>query len=248
MPKDVSRASRDVSKHVHQNKKVDFTFNIRDLPWTSKQQQFIQLVQDKNTKCVMVKGPAGTAKSCLAVYTLLHLLLNKKISDIIYIRPAVESASKSLGHLPGDLSDKIGPYTVPFYDKLEELLEQGVITRLIAENRLQTYAINYLRGCHFAVKGIIVDEAQSATFHDLVTVITRMGEFSKMLIVGDPNQSDLHNGNSHDFDKLCQMFDDEQSREQGIHTFEFTSDDIVRSEFVKFVVKKLEASGYQPNL
>lgn len=237
-----SRGDRSI--YVSQNKKIDWTFVLRELPWTAKQEQLIQLLLRKDVKCVFIKGPAGTSKSLTAVYVALKLLLEKKVSDIIYIRPAVESASHSLGHLPGDIDDKMGPYTVPFHDKLDELIDKGALAKLNSEKRLQTYAINFLRGTHLAVKAIIVDEAQSATFRDLVTTITRVGEFSKLIVCGDPKQSDLKNGSRHDFEKIIQIFDNPESQQQGIYTFEFTKEDIVRSEFVRFVVEQLEKSGY----
>ncbi len=234
----------DHSKYVCQNKKIAWQFAIRELPWTEKQQQLIRLLQDHDTKCVFIKGPAGTSKSIVAVYAALKMVLDKKVSDIVYIRPAIESASHSLGHLPGDINEKLGPYLVPFHDKLSELIDKGSIDKLTAEGRLQTFAVGFLRGLHLAVKAIIVDEAQSATFRDLVTTITRTGEFSKLIICYDPKQSDLKNGSRHDIEKLVECFNDEESRARGIHTFEFTKDDIVRSEFVKFVVGKLEDKGY----
>lgn len=213
----------------------------------------VEQLDQRECVCIKIDDPnelyitdnyVVTHNTIVAVYAALKALLEKKISEVVYIRAAVESSSQSLGHLPGEIGDKMGPYTVPFEEKLSELLEGGTLKRLSDDNRLQTYAINYLRGLHFAVKGIIVDEAQNATLKELVTIITRMGEFSKLIVCGDPKQSDLKNGNKHDFEKLIAMFSDQESQDAGIHVFEFTKEDIVRSEFVKFVVGKLEQHGY----
>lgn len=238
------RDVKDRSKYVHQNNKLDWTFGIRELPWTEKQQQLLKLLQDKATKCVFITGPAGSSKTLVSVYSALKALNERKVSDIVYIRSAVESASQSLGFLPGDADDKMGPYAVPFMEKLEELLDSNAVTKLTQDGRLKTYAINYLRGLHMSVKYIIVDEAQSVTLKDLVTIVTRMGEHSKLVICGDLKQSDLKNGNRHDFEKFSRMFNDQDSQDAGIFQFEFTKEDIVRSEFVKFVVGKLEQHGY----
>jgi phosphate starvation-inducible protein PhoH len=87
---------------------------------------------------------------------------------------------------------------------------------------------------------IIVDECQNITFKELVTTITRLGEFSKIIFLGDPYQSDLPPNKSGGFSKMCKMFSGEDSQEHGVYHFKFTKEDIVRSEFVKFVVNKLE--------
>ena len=241
MPNNTTTKGRgDTSPYVHQNKKLDFKIDIGELPWTPRQREFIQLAQRKDVKAIFCKGPAGTAKTILAVYTMLGALNDKKISDITYIRPIVESSANPLGHLPGTIDDKIGPYTIPFQDKCAELLNKTTVERLIREERITTQAINFLRGQHFAVKGIIVDEAQNANMRDLTTILTRIGEFTKLMILGDPKQSDVFKGKENDFTKMFNTFDDQESKDQGIHTFTFTHDDIVRSDFVKFVVKKLE--------
>ena len=138
------------------------------------------------------------------------------------------------------LDEKFEAYMVPFMEKLEELLEKGTLNRLRNDERFSATPVNYIRGLHWAAKVIIVDECQNITFRELITTITRMGEFSKIIFCGDPMQSDLAENKSGGFSKICDIFADEESKKHGIHYFQFTKDDIVRSEFVKFVVNKLE--------
>jgi phosphate starvation-inducible PhoH-like protein len=232
--------SKDTSPYVFQREKVAFEFPIKELPWTEKQKQLIEILLDKNTRCVFIEGPAGTSKTLTAVYAALNLLKTKKISDIVFVRSAVESADSKIGYLPGSIDEKFEAYMVPFMEKLEELLEKGALNRLRHDERFSAMPVNYIRGLHWAAKLIIVDEAQNITFRELVTTITRMGEFSKIVFCGDPMQSDLPENKSGGFSKICDIFSDEDSKKYGIHRFEFTKDDIVRSEFVKFVVEKLE--------
>jgi phosphate starvation-inducible protein PhoH len=78
--------SKDTSPYVYQRDKVAFDFFIKELPWTKKQKELIEILLDKNTRCVFVEGPAGVSKTITAVYAALHLLRNKKISDIIFVR------------------------------------------------------------------------------------------------------------------------------------------------------------------
>jgi phosphate starvation-inducible PhoH-like protein len=232
--------SKDTSPYVFQREKIAFEFPIKELPWTEKQKELIDIILNKDTRCVFIEGPAGTSKTITAVYAALNLIKTKKISDIIFVRSAVESADSKIGYLPGSIDEKFEAYMVPFMEKLEELLEKGALNRLRHDERFSAMPVNYIRGLHWAAKLIIVDEAQNITFRELVTTITRMGEFSKIIFCGDPMQSDLPENKSGGFSKICDIFSDEESKKFGIHHFEFTKDDIVRSEFVKFVVEKLE--------
>lgn len=226
--------------YVYQRDKVSFDFLIRELPWTAKQRELIELGLNKHVKCVFIKGPAGSSKTLTAVYLALNLLRQKKVSDIIFVRSAVESADSKIGYLPGTIDEKLEAYMVPFMEKIDELLQQHDKNKLKNDGRFSTTPVNYIRGLHWPAKCIIVDECQSITIKELITTVTRIGQFSKLFLLGDPKQTDLPSGKAGGFESLYDLFSDEESKEQGIYTFEFTEEDIVRSDFVKFIVKKLE--------
>lgn len=234
-----SSLPEDFSPKIHQKSKFSKELNIKELPWTEKQQQFIKLALDKNTKIIFVDAPAGTSKTVLAVFSCLKLLSDKKISDITYLRSAVESSKSKLGFLPGTVEDKLSNYTVPFWDKLDELLNKQSVDELKREARVSVSAPNFIRGLSWNVKGIIFDEAQSSTKEEIFTFLTRIGPKCKIFILGDPSQSDLNKSLQGGFEYFCNVFNDEESRNQGIHVFKFTEDDIIRSDLVKFIVKKL---------
>lgn len=233
---------KDVSPKVPQRDKLkdELTIFERD-DLTEKQKAFIELLNNKDTKIVFVNGPAGTSKTFLSVYCGLHQLSQKKISDIIYIRTIIESAGKSLGSLPGEIDEKFGPFMMPLLDKLEELLPKADINALVKDERVKAIPINYLRGASFNAKFLLADEAQNFTFQELTTLITRYGKFSKLVIIGDTRQSDI--GDKSGFGRFCKLFDDDASRKNGIHYFEFDKSDIVRSELLKFIVEKIEDAG-----
>jgi len=224
----------DTSPYVAQRDKIDFTLNIKELPWTEKQKEIINLFLDKQTKLMMLKGPAGTSKTVLSMYLGLQLLNMKKVSDIVLVRSAVESSDSKLGYLPGDINEKVNVYMTPFNEKFSELIVEPQIHRLHKDNRITICPINFARGLHFAVKFICCDESQNLTIRELQTLLTRMGEFSKMIICGDPDQSDLPHGKS-GFNAVYRAFDNEDARNHGIQCVELTEDHIVRSELCRYV-------------
>lgn len=228
----------DDSPKIHQRTKFAKELQIKEFKWTEKQQQIIKLALDKNTKIIFINAPAGTSKTLLSVYSLLKLLSDKKISDITYLRSAVESSKAKLGFLPGAIEDKLAAYTVPFWDKLDELLNNEVIELLKKDNRLCVSAPNFIRGLSWNVKGIILDEAQNLSFEEIYTFLTRFGPYCKCFILGDPTQSDLNISSQGGFTKFCNLFNDEESAKMGIHVINMDESDIVRSDLVKFIVAK----------
>lgn len=228
----------DHSPIIPQRSKLKSELHIYQRPLTPRQKEFLELAADKDTKMIFVTGPAGTSKTFLAVLQALKMISEKRVSDLIYIRSAVESADSKLGFLPGEADQKLAPYIQPLLDKLAEMLPKGDIDMLIKEERVTGVPVGFLRGLNWNAKVVIADESQNLTFKELYTLITRIGEFSKVFILGDPDQSDI-NGKS-GFIKMISQFEDEESRKNGIHVFHFTEDDIVRSGLVQFIIKKVK--------
>jgi phosphate starvation-inducible PhoH-like protein len=238
----LNEQKQDTSMVVHQRSKLKNPLNIRirsDL--TEKQKEFLTLSENKNTKVIFISGCAGTSKTYISVLASLQLLNQKRIGEIVYIRSAVESSEFGIGFIPGDVNAKMLYYNTPILDKLDELLPKNEIISLQKESRVINIPIGFCRGLHWANKSIIIDEAQNITKKELITLITRIGEFSKVFILGDPEQTDI--GNKSGFVELTTIFDDDESRKNGIHTFKFNEDDIVRSGLCKFIIKKLKISN-----
>ena len=244
--KDYSKDKKvDKSKYVHQAGKLDWTLNIKERnDLTEKQKELMDIILDKHTRVVFINGPAGTSKTFLAVYCGLLLLNAKSISHLTYVRTIIESASRSLGALPGTSEEKMEPFLMPLMDKLEELIPIGDIKKLNSEKRIKGIPVGFLRGASMNAQYIIADEAQNFTFKELLTTMTRLGEYSKLIVLLDPDQSDINgkSGAIHMFD----TFNDESSKENGIHCFSFTKEDIVRSGILKFVLQKIESFKNTP--
>ncbi len=229
-------------KKTNQNELIGNTLNklkLNNISFTEKQKKFFKICSDENTKIIFVSGPAGSSKTFMSVYSSLLFLAKNSDLDLIYIRTIIESADKGLGALPGDLNEKFNPYMIPLMEKLAEVLpkESTAKSDLIKEGRVEAMPINFLRGSSWRNKVVIMDEAQNASFKELTTLITRIGENCKLFICGDLMQSDI-NGKS-GFGDMIKVFSDQESSENGIETFAFNCSDIQRSEILKFIIKKL---------
>jgi phosphate starvation-inducible PhoH-like protein len=230
--------TRDVSPYTEKKKtKSNLEINIRELPWTDKQKEFIKLASDKNTKVIITRGVAGTSKTLLAVYSSLQKIKEKKISEIYYSRVPVESSIHGIGYIKGTSEEKMSPYTHPLLDKLNELLTEPHVKALMSDERIVGIPLGFLRGLNISNASFIMDEAQNCRVEDFLLVMTRMAKFSTLFICGDAQQSDIKQSG---FNKVFEMFNNEESKNRGIHTFEFGKEDIVRSEILSYIIECFE--------
>jgi phosphate starvation-inducible PhoH-like protein len=211
---------------------------LKQISLTDKQKQLLKIIFDKDSKIIFISGPAGTSKTYVAIYGALQLYNMNNERGITYVRTIAESGEKSLGALPGEMAEKINPYMMPMNEKLDELLIPGQASIVKDKEIVKGMPINYLRGASWRDEIVIADESQNFTFKELTTLMTRLGRGSKLIICGDPMQSDI-NGKS-GFADMYSVFNDEDSREKGIHTFHFGAEDIQRSEILKYVITKIQ--------
>jgi phosphate starvation-inducible PhoH-like protein len=212
--------------------------------FTEKQVHFLDMLLDPQNSIVFVSGPAGTSKTYMALYAAIQLMANDADKNLLYVRSIIESAEKGLGSLPGDISEKFDPFLMPLYDKLEEIVQPQDVVWLKNEEKISALPVNFLRGANWVNKIIIADEAQNFTFKELTTLITRVGDGSKLIICGDFMQSDI--GGKSGFRPIFQLFNDQESKDNGVQTFSFNHDDIVRSGILKFLITRLE--NYQASV
>ena len=227
-----------VTEKILPIKEIKYKLNFKHFDLTDKQKDFLQKAFDENTKIMFIAGPAGSSKTFMSVYSALRLFNDNNDLDIFYVRTIVESADRGLGHLPGDVEEKFHPFMMPLTDKMQEILASDQIKMLTEEKIISAAPVNYLRGANWSNKLIIADESQNFTLKELVTLVTRIGKKTKMFVCGDPLQSDI-NGKT-GFRTMWKAFNNKESSDQGIHCFEFTTDDIMRSEILKFIVNKIE--------
>lgn len=197
----------------------------------------LRLLQTNKTKMVMVDGPAGTGKTYIAVLAALHLLKEKYIDQIIYVRSIVESASRQIGSLPGEVNDKFLPWSMPLIEKITELTNKTVANDLLKHEMIKGMPVNFCRGLSFHKTFVIIDEAQNLTREELTTILTRFGHKSKYVVIGDTFQSDIK---SSGFKNIVNAFDSEVSKDNEIYCLQFTENEIVRSEILRYIVNVLQ--------
>ena len=142
---------------------------------------------------IFALGPAGTGKTYLAVAQAVAMLITGQVDRLILSRPAVE-AGERLGFLPGDMKEKVDPYLRPLYDALYDMLPTEQVERRIASGEIEIAPIAFMRGRTLSDAFIILDEAQNTTPQQMKMFLTRFGMRSRMVICGDPKQTDLPRG------------------------------------------------------
>jgi phosphate starvation-inducible PhoH-like protein len=177
-------------------------------------------------------GPAGTGKTYLAVCTAVEMLLNGKVDHIILSRPAVE-AGESLGFLPGDMREKVDPYLRPLYDALHDALSAEQVNRRLHSGEIEVAPLAFMRGRTLSNAFVILDEAQNATPVQMKMFLTRLGENSRMVVTGDPSQTDLPKGVRSGLLDAVETV----SGIDGICCVRFSDVDVVRNPLVTKIVR-----------
>lgn len=181
-------------------------------------------------------GPAGSGKTYLATYMgLLYHFDKSNKRRIIITRPAVEAGGEKLGFLPGHLDEKMQPYMRPIYDSFTDLTGLDFLKDKMDRGHIEIAPLAYMRGRTFNNSIIILDEAQNATLSQLKMVLTRIGENCKLVINGDPGQSDLTKKQS-GLDTLAEVL----RNVSNVGVVEFSSDDIVRHPIVVDIVRAFD--------
>jgi phosphate starvation-inducible protein PhoH and related proteins len=210
------------------------SFRVRPVePRGARQRKYMELITQKSL--VFGLGAAGTGKTFLAVASALRALRAGECRRLVITRPVVEAGEK-LGYLPGDLLAKLNPYMRPVYDSLGLLLEFEDVTRLEDAGVIEVAPLAYMRGRTLAQAFVILDEAQNTTVSQMKMFLTRLGEGSRMVVTGDPSQSDLERGQR-------SGLADAVARLQGfqdVGVVEFGIEDIQRHPLVEQIVRAYE--------
>jgi phosphate starvation-inducible PhoH-like protein len=203
-------------------------------PYSHVQANYMRALFDSDL--VFALGPAGTGKTYIAVAMAVYAFLNGKCERIVLSRPAVEAGEK-IGFLPGDIKDKIDPYLRPLYDALFDMMPAEKVQAHIDAGEIELAPLAYMRGRTLSNAIVILDEAQNTTRTQMKMFLTRMGEYSRMIITGDLSQCDLpkdvKSGLADCIPKIESI--------KGINVVRFTDTDVVRHELAARIVQAYDA-------
>ncbi|MEE8173264.1 MAG: PhoH family protein [Alphaproteobacteria bacterium] len=187
-------------------------------------------------------GPAGTGKTYIAVAVAVSMYLSGQVDRIILSRPAVE-AGERLGFLPGDIKEKVDPYLRPLYDALNDMMPTDAVLKRIESGDIEIAPLAFMRGRTLANAIVILDEAQNTTPVQMKMFLTRLGEYSRMVVTGDLSQIDLpisaRSGLAEAVDTLENV--------QGAAFIRFSNDDVVRNPLVTRIVRAYEKREKEAN-
>lgn len=181
-------------------------------------------------------GPAGTGKTYLAAAFGAHLLYERRVERLILSRPALE-AGERLGFLPGDLKEKIDPYLRPLYDALMDVIGEPAL-KMMEQGIIEVAPLAFMRGRTLTRAFVILDEAQNTTAPQMKMFLTRLGEDSRMVVTGDPSQSDLPGGRAEGLNQALSILRDVE----GAAFAKFSDKDVVRHALVTRIVAAYNAA------
>lgn len=222
------RKQKSRSNHRQQQSAGDFRLGHIE-PLNSRQRFVLG-----SHKHLVLSGFAGTGKTFLASYLGYRSIFNTgEFNKLVYLRSAVPT--RNLGFLPGTDKEKVEVYEAPYIDIATELLGRGDAYEILKRKSIVHFmSTSFIRGTTLKDAFIIVDECQNMTYHELDSIITRLGENCKIIFCGDIKQADLYKNGFQDFYTVLQKMDE-------FDFVDFTHEDIVRSEFVKnYIITKDE--------
>jgi phosphate starvation-inducible PhoH-like protein len=224
------RKSRYAEKKAKDENVVSlYSFNV--LPKNDKQDYLIRAI--KSAPITVTMGCAGTGKTYCSAGTVAQLFANGKngYEKIVLTRANVPTG-KSLGHFPGTIEEKMTPWLMPMLEVLKKAFGKGKFEYMLSKGQIEIQPIETIRGRSYENSLVLVDEAQNLCMDELKAITTRIGENTKLVLMGDPAQSDVDNGK--DLVRFCRKVNN-----AGIDlpVVQFGVNDIVRSDIVADLVK-----------
>jgi len=201
-------------------------------PRNPMQENYLSLLENPNPPIVISTGPAGTSKTYLCNAVAIKKLLDGTYEKLIITRPAV-STDEDIGFLPGTLEDKMLPWVYPIYDVFHKFVSPSAVKNMITKGQIEICPLAFMRGRTFDNAFIIADEMQNSTPNQMLMMLTRIGQNSKMVITGDIQQHDRKYYDNGLKDFLIKLRNRPNSK---FGLVEFKTDDVIRHPIIKDVL------------
>ncbi len=185
--------ARFVNKDLPLKKIISSSSRVWNTSPRNKEQQFaMELLMDPNIPVVSLVGKAGSGKTLLALAAGLEQTFEKNIYKKIVVTKPVEPVGKDIGFLPGSMEEKMMPWLAPIQDNLQFLMgdDRSTLEMYIERGQIEVEAMTFIRGRSISNAFIVIDEVQNMTQHEIKTVLTRVGEGTKIVLTGDVEQID----------------------------------------------------------
>ena len=231
-----TKTSRTMSSKLNAKAKI-YSFEKKYTAKSEGQTRYKKSLYDKDIDLLICNGPAGSGKTSLACEYSLDMLKQNKIKKIIITRPT-KTIEENLGYLPGDINEKMYPWTRPIFDIFQEYFTQSEIDFYLKDNIIEICPLGFIQGRTFKNSVIIADEMQNSSESQMFMLLTRLGEKSKMIINGDLNQIKDNNGLEDLINKLNLNYPSELDKyKNSISLIELDNKDIQRHDIIKKIIE-----------
>lgn len=211
-------------------------------PRTPNQQKYNNDITNSSIKLLISSGPAGTGKTLFPTQYAAKLLLETD-TRIILTRPLI-SVDEELGYLPGGINEKMHPWIIPIFDILGEFISPQKLETLIKEKRIEIVPLAFMRGRTFKNTLIIGDELQNSSINQMLMLLTRIGENSKLIITGDITQCDNTENGLLDLINRIELFYNKKDnknyldllKKDNISMVNMMMEDVQRSELISTIL------------
>jgi phosphate starvation-inducible PhoH-like protein len=208
--------------------------SVEIVPKSLAQERLILSLFDTETHITIAVGPAGTGKTYLAVQAAIQALRTGQVDRIVLTRPAVGVDDEKHGFLPGDLNQKMEPWTRPLLDVLHEYYSPKDVAQMLADKIIEISPLAYMRGRTFKSAYIIADEMQNATPSQMKMLLTRIGVGSRIVVTGDVEQADRTTVNNGLIDIAARL---ERTPSRGLQVCRLGVKDVQRHPIINTVLE-----------